>query len=132
MTDAIPHVITISRQLGSGGAYLGQRLAFRLMRCIWTMKSCVSCGRTQYPRRNLAVRDEKVTSRWQAILQSFCRYDFLVVWTSPIGYPHDKNLYKVNRILLHDCKSAQWRLSSGAAGHSSEAAPRMFKRILTC
>jgi len=30
MDKASPFVITISRQLGSGGAYLGQRLAFRL------------------------------------------------------------------------------------------------------
>jgi len=30
MTKISPYVITISRQLGSGGAYLGQRLAIRL------------------------------------------------------------------------------------------------------
>ena len=30
MTKVAPFAITISRQLGSGGAYLGQRLATRL------------------------------------------------------------------------------------------------------
>jgi cytidylate kinase len=64
MTEAVPYVITISRQLGSGGAFLGQRLAFRL-NALYLDHEIVrqAAQELKIPEENLVVRDEKVTSR---------------------------------------------------------------------
>jgi len=50
----------------------GQRLAFRLNALYLDHEIVRQAAEDSIsPKKNLAVRDEKVTSRWQAILQSF-------------------------------------------------------------
>ncbi len=72
MTKTSPCVITISRQLGSGGAYLGQRLA-QSLKFLYLDHEIVhqAAEQLKIPVEHLAARDEKVTSNWQSILQSF-------------------------------------------------------------
>ena len=68
MTKTSPCVITISRQLGSGGAYLGQRLA-QSLKFLYLDHEIVhqAAEELKIPVEHLAVRDEKVTSNWQQI-----------------------------------------------------------------
>ena len=72
MTKSSTFVITISRQLGSGGAYLGQRLSHRL-NALYVDHEIVrqAAEELRLPEEHVKSRDEKVTSRWQSILQSF-------------------------------------------------------------
>jgi len=116
MTEVLPYVITISRQLGSGGAYLGQRLAFRL-NALYLDHEIVrqAAQELKIPEENLAVRDEKVTSRWQAILQSFVDTNSWAYDPPPLDTLNDKNLYKVESESLPELPISVMRLSSGAA-----------------
>lgn len=51
MTKTSPFVVTISRQLGSGGAYLGQRLSMRLNALYLDHEDCSSgCARIENAR----------------------------------------------------------------------------------
>lgn len=71
MSNALSYVITISHQIGSGGAYLGQRIAFRL--CVQYVDHEIIRQAAQdlkIPEEHLAFRDEKVTSRWQSLIQA--------------------------------------------------------------
>ena len=63
MTKIAPYVITISRQLGSGGAYLGQRLALRL-NALYLDHEIVrqAAQELRISEEYLKARDEKVTS----------------------------------------------------------------------
>ncbi len=101
MTEVTPHVITMSRQLGSGGAYLGQRLAFRL-NALYLDHEIVrqAAQELKIPEETLAVRDEKVTSRWQAILQSFVDSTSWSYDPPPLDTLNDKNLYKVESDII--------------------------------
>ncbi|HJX36083.1 MAG TPA: cytidylate kinase-like family protein [Dehalococcoidales bacterium] len=118
MTDAIPHVITISRQLGSGGAYLGQRLAFRL-NALYLDHEIVrqAAEELNIPEENLAVRDEKVTSRWQAILQSFVDTTSLSYDPPPLDTLNDKNLYKVESDIITRIANQRSAVIVGRGGH---------------
>ena len=118
MTDAIHHVITISRQLGSGGAYLGQRLAFRL-NALYLDHEIVrqAAEELNIPEENLAVRDEKVTSRWQAILQSFVDTTSLSYDPPPLDTLNDKNLYKVESDIITRIANQRSAVIVGRGGH---------------
>jgi CMP/dCMP kinase len=96
MTEAVPFVITISRQLGSGGAYLGQRLALRL-NALYLDHEIVrqAAQELKIPEDHVALRDEKVTSRWQTILGSFIDSSTWSYAPPPLDTLNDKDLYKV-------------------------------------
>ena len=125
MTEATPHVITISRQLGSGGAYLGQRLAFRL-NALYLDHEIVrqAAEELKIPEENLAVRDEKVTSRWQAVLQSFVDTTSWAYDPPPIDTLNDKNLYKVESDIITRIASQRSAVIVGPAPTTSCASIR--------
>jgi len=117
MTKTSPFVITISRQLGSGGAYLGQRLALHL-NALYLDHEIVrqAAQELKVPEEHVAVRDERVTSNWQSMLQS---------WRIPIPgrmlplrltSSTMLNSTKLNRISLPASPINVPPLSSGAAG----------------
>ena len=118
MTEVLPYVITISRQLGSGGAYLGQRLAFRL-NALYLDHEIVrqAAQELKIPEENLAVRDEKVTSRWQAILQSFVDTNSWAYDPPPLDTLNDKNLYKVESDIITRIANQRNAVIVGRGGH---------------
>ena len=64
--------ITISRQLGSGGAYLGQRLAKRLGALYMDREILQKAAeKLNMPVDQLESRDEAVTPLWKSVLESF-------------------------------------------------------------
>jgi cytidylate kinase len=75
MRRTAPFVITISRQLGSGGAYVGQQLADKL-NVFYADREiiCQAAEELSLLEEELQLRDEKNTSFWQKCLQScaFC------------------------------------------------------------
>jgi cytidylate kinase len=101
MNKASPYVITISRQLGSGGAYLGQRLAMRL-NALYLDHEIVrqAAQELKIPEEYLVFRDEKVTSRWQSILQSFAGSTSWSYVPPPLDILNDAELYNVESDII--------------------------------
>jgi len=65
-----PYVITISRQLGSGGAYIGQQLAKKL-NIYYADNDIINKAAAQLSvlKENIESRDEKLQSVWKSFLQ---------------------------------------------------------------
>jgi CMP/dCMP kinase len=70
MKKSTPLVITISRQLGSGGAYIGQQLAKKL-NFVHANREIISMAAKKLSvlEKDLVSRDEKTCSFWQSFLQ---------------------------------------------------------------
>ena len=71
MENASPLVITISRQLGSGGGYIGQQLAKRLD-IFYADREIISLAAQHFSmlEKDLASRDEKKLSFWQSFIRT--------------------------------------------------------------
>ncbi len=67
-----PFVITISRQLGSGGAYVGQRLA-QSLDIFYADREIIRQAAQQLSllEEDLELRDEKMISFWKSFFQSY-------------------------------------------------------------
>ncbi|HBE76557.1 MAG TPA: cytidylate kinase-like family protein [Firmicutes bacterium] len=97
----LPAVITISRQLGSGGAYVGQQLAEQLGILYLDREIVIQAAKQlQVLEEDLESRDEKKTSFWQSVLQ-------LSAYTPPDTYmppeiyiPSDQDLYKAESQII--------------------------------
>ena len=65
----LPLVITISRQLGSGGALIGQKLAEK-MGMLYLDQKIVSevAAKTGVPTGNIEWRDERIISEWWSLI----------------------------------------------------------------
>lgn len=65
-------VITISRQLGSGGTYIGQQLAKKL-NIFYADREIISQAAKQLSvlKEELELRDEKILTFWQSFLQPY-------------------------------------------------------------
>lgn len=101
MKQTSPFVITISLQLGSGGSYVGQQLAKRL-NIFYANREiiCQAAKQLSILEEDLESRDEKISSFWQACLQSY-------VFGSPNEYippqiiiPTDRELFKAETEII--------------------------------
>jgi CMP/dCMP kinase len=101
MNKTLPHVITISRQLGCGGAYLGQRLAMRL-NALYLDHEIVrqAAQELKIPEEYLVCRDEKVTSRWQSLLQTIAYSNSWSYAPPPLDILNDEALYNVESDII--------------------------------
>ena len=72
MKQTSPLVITISRQLGSGGAYIGQQLA-KTLNILYADREIISQVAKQFSvlEKDLESVDEKTGSFWQTLIQSY-------------------------------------------------------------
>ena len=83
MKEASPFVITISRQLGSGGAYLGQRLATRLNILYLDREIvCEAAKKLRVSEDTVASCDEKLTPSWQTLAKLFSSYSIGYIRTA--------------------------------------------------
>jgi CMP/dCMP kinase len=97
----LPTAVTISRQLGSGGAYLGQQLAEQLGILYLDREIVIQAAKQlRVLEEDLEFRDEKKTSFWQSVLQ-------LSIYSPPDSYtppeiyiPSDKDLYKAESKII--------------------------------
>ena len=118
MTKTSPCVITISRQLGSGGAYLGQRLA-QSLKFLYLDHEIVhqAAEELKIPVEHLAVRDEKVTSNWQSVLQSFA---YSTSWTyapPSLNILNDTDFYNVETEVIKKIAGQCSAVIVGRGGH---------------
>lgn len=78
MEEKLPLVVTIDRQLGSGGAYLGRRIAKELNLSYLDREIMSKAAeKLKVLEEDLECYDEKVMPVWQSIIQSFayCNVD---------------------------------------------------------
>ena len=97
-------VITISRQLGSGGAYIGQQLANNL-NVFFADHAIISEAAKQLSilEENIEKRDEKILSFWQSLRKTTPQTQGLyIVPISPILEVTDEELFAVeSEIIKH-------------------------------
>jgi CMP/dCMP kinase len=107
MEQTLPFLITISRQLGSGGAYVGRELS-KKFKIFYADREIISRVAEQFSvlEDDLESRDEKVSSFWQSYLDSsaFCSTDAYI--PPPISImPTDTELFKAEvEIIEHIAK----------------------------
>jgi cytidylate kinase len=97
----LPFVVTISRQLGSGGAYVGRRLASRAG-IIAVDREIVrrAAQELKAEEENIAARDEKKTSFWDRLLET-CALGPSDVYLPPeIALVPDQELYRVESEII--------------------------------
>ncbi|MGV8059707.1 MAG: AAA family ATPase [Smithellaceae bacterium] len=100
MKNASSFVITISRQLGSGGAYIGQQLAAKL-NAFYADREIIGKAAQQLSvlEEDLESREEKMLSFWQSFIRSFAVAP--VVYVPPqIIDPTDRKLFKTESEII--------------------------------
>jgi len=118
MTKTSPFVITISRQLGSGGAYLGQRLALHL-NALYLDHEIVrqAAQELKVPEEHVAVRDERVTSNWQSMLQSLAYSNSWSYAPPALDILNDAELYKIESDIITRIANQRSAVIVGRGGH---------------
>lgn len=100
MTKKSPFVITISRQLGSGGAYIGQVLAKKLnMQYADREIICRAARQLSTLVEALEPHEEKVRSFWQSFVESFA-YFAAESYTPPIIVPTNQQLFQIESEII--------------------------------
>lgn len=95
MKSESPFIITISRELGSGGAYIGKLLA-DFFKIAYVDREIIiqAAQKLQLVEDELQSRDENVTSFWKSFLQ-LSSYTIQDVYLPPQMYiPSDAELFK--------------------------------------
>lgn len=103
METSSPFVITISRQLGSGGAYIGQQIAKKLnILYIDREIICKAAKELSLTEEELEILDEKPISFMRLALQ-LCQFGVPDTYIPPQIYmPSDLELFKVeSKIIEH-------------------------------
>jgi CMP/dCMP kinase len=102
--ETTPFVVTISRQLGSGGGFMGERLSARL-NAMYLDREILrrAAEKLKVSEEELESLDEKTTPFWQSILLS-SNYAAPALFTPPpaAAFPSDQDLFRVEaEIITH-------------------------------
>ena len=101
MKNTFPFVITISRQLGAGGAYIGQQLAKKLS-IFYADREIIgqAARKLSVMEEELEPRDERSLSLWQFLIQS-CACTPETSYIPPqITVPSDRELFKTESEII--------------------------------
>jgi cytidylate kinase len=101
MKQTSPFVITISRQLGSGGAYVGQQLAKNL-NVFYADREiiCRAAKQLSVLEKDLESHEEKISSFWQSFIQSYAFGTPDVYIPPQIMLPTDRELFKAETEII--------------------------------
>ncbi len=96
MKDTSLLAITISRQLGSGGAYVGQELAKKL-NIFYADREIIDQAAKELSllEKDLEYRDEKILSFWQSFIRSIAISPDVYLPPQIISDPTDHELFKI-------------------------------------
>ena len=127
-----PFVITISRQLGSGGAYIGQQLAKNL-NVFYADREIISRAAKTFSvlEEDLESREEKKGSFWQSFLQSY-GFGFPDAYVPPqVILPTDSVLFKVEtEIIEHIAKERSAVIIGRCGSHIFQKHPNHVSLFL--
>jgi CMP/dCMP kinase len=111
-----PFAITINRQLGSGGAYVGQQLAKKL-NIFYADREIIGLAAKKFSllEEDLASREEKTTSFWQSFVESYaCAPD---VYVPPqIVVPTERELFNVETEIIEHIANERSAVIIGRCG----------------
>ncbi|HPS55129.1 MAG TPA: cytidylate kinase-like family protein [Sedimentisphaerales bacterium] len=102
MNHTEPLVITISRQLGSGGAYIGRKLAEKL-NIFYADREIISMAAKELSvlDEDLETRDEKIISFWESFLEfSAFAHDAVYMPPQQVTFPTDLELFRVESVII--------------------------------
>lgn len=116
MKQTSPFVITISRQLGSGGAYIGQQLAKKLD-IYYADREILSMAAKQLAvlEEDLESRDEKLLSFWK----SFLHIDgFATEYHLPpqMNFPFDREIFDAEASVIEHIAKERSAIIIGRCG----------------
>jgi CMP/dCMP kinase len=111
-----PFVITISRQLGSGGAYVGQRLA-KTLNIFYADREIINQAAKKFSliADDLESRDEKMSSFWQSCVQSYA-VGFPDAYVMPQILATDSSLFRVEMEIIEHIAKEQSAVIIGRCG----------------
>ncbi len=116
MNTTSTFVITISRQLGSGGAYIGQQLAKEL-NIYYADREIINetAQKLSMLEDGLKLRDEKLSSFWQSNLQScmYCSYTYI---PPQIYVPTDRILFEAEAEVIQHIANSNSAVIIGRCG----------------
>ena len=116
MKQTTPFVITISRQLGSGGAYIGQQLAKKL-NIYYADREILSKAAKQLAvlEEDLESRDEKLLSFWKSFLHI---NGFATDYHLPpqMNFPFDREIYDAEADIIEHIAKERSSVIIGRCG----------------
>lgn len=118
MSQTLPIVISISRQLGSGAAFIGQQLATRLG-ILYLDREILqrAAVQLQVSEEDLQPHDETAASFWQSMIQSFSYGSPDLMFTPPaLNRPIDHELFEVESRIITQVAQAQSAVVVGRGG----------------
>jgi len=96
-----PIAITISRQLGSGGALLGKKLALNL-NFLYLDREIIKevAKKLKTCEENIEFCDEKITPVWRTITRAYSFNEFGVYVPPEVVFPSDEEVFKVQSEII--------------------------------
>jgi len=136
MTKINPYAITISRQLGSGGSYLGQRIASRL-NILYLDREIVNrvAKKLRIPEDTVALSDEKLTPFRQTLSRSYFTYSSAYSYASyvppSLDMVTDETIYSAESDVILKAAQEQSVVIIGRGGfHVLQQHPRHLSIFL--
>jgi CMP/dCMP kinase len=129
MTQQGPFIISISRQLGSGGAYVGQKLASKLQ-VTYVDREIINkaAQQLQVSEKDIESRDETKTSLWRSILVSSPYINPTLYVPPPVFEPTDEELYQTESEIIEQIST---KFSSVIVGRGGSHILRNHPRHLS-
>lgn len=117
MKNSTPFVITISRELGSGGAYIGRQIAKKL-NVFYADREIIGQAARDLSvlREDVESRDEKILSFWQSLIQSFAAAPDVYV-PPQIAPPTDYELFKAESEIINRIARERSAVIIGRCGY---------------
>jgi cytidylate kinase len=131
MQHTTPLVITISRQLGCGGSFIGQQLAKKL-NIVYADRDIIGHVAQKFSilEKEVVSRDEKIISLWQSFLQSITRGPDAYIPRQPVA-PTDRELFEAETEIIERLATERSVVIMGRCGcHILREHPNHFSIYL--
>ena len=120
MNTRLPLVVTISRLFGSGGAYLGRRLASRLKSLYLDNEICQQAAqKLKMSPEEISLRDENITPFWARFYESCSAFkDELPQYVPPsLNLLYDQGIFNAEKEVILRAAGQEPAVIVGRAGY---------------
>jgi cytidylate kinase len=116
MKTTSPIAITISRQLGSGGSYVGQQLAKEL-NIFYADREIIHAAAKRFSLQgeDLDPHDERIRSLWQSCLESYA-FASPEIYAPPVFFPSDRELCATEADIIRSIAAERSAIIIGRCG----------------
>lgn len=117
MSETVPVVVTISRQLGSGAAYIGQQLAARFGMLYLDREIMARAAQElDVPQDVVEAQDETVATFWQSLVATYTCGCPEAMYVPPPCQPTDRELFVAQSRIIKQVAFAQSAVIVGRGG----------------